>query len=181
MVTMLAGPMPVWMKTVGSPLRSGNWIRSSPFLWVRCHANAAGLGGNVSPAVQLSFPAAWTLYANGVPIGTSGDLSSGYFPTLLFGPFPSRRRNRRATGPGLTLRDPRCVRRSPSATHDWPRFRAQRTPRRPHPGRHSLLCLFIHLLRSNLCRRIRPVRPMDHRSRTPRAPLPWPVLHCELS
>lgn len=58
-----------------------------PFLWVRCHANAAGLGGNVSPAVQLSFPAAWTLYANGVPIGTSGDLSSGYFPTFAIRTF----------------------------------------------------------------------------------------------
>ena len=54
---------------------------------MRCHANAAGLGGNVSPAVQLSFPAAWTLYANGVPIGTSGDLSSGYFPTFAIRTF----------------------------------------------------------------------------------------------
>jgi hypothetical protein len=58
-----------------------------PSVWMRCHTEVAGLAAQ-SPAVQLSFPAAWQLYANGVPLATSGSLISGSFPSFALRTIP---------------------------------------------------------------------------------------------
>lgn len=82
---------PILDESLWHPFTQWRLDPHQPNVWMRCHASVSALAGTPSPAVQLDFPAAWELYANGVLIGISGDLSSGHYPTYAIRIFPSRR------------------------------------------------------------------------------------------
>jgi hypothetical protein len=47
--------------------------------WIRCHADLASLRTVSQPAIQIRLYAAYELYLDGTPVGTSGNLNSGNY------------------------------------------------------------------------------------------------------
>lgn len=61
---------------------------SSPHIWVRCHTNLRQLAGVAYPALQVENGRAFQAYLNGRPIGSSGDLSGGWYTNNIAPVFP---------------------------------------------------------------------------------------------
>jgi Stage II sporulation protein E (SpoIIE) len=61
-------PYSEWMPTLGQPR-----------IWVRCHVDLSSFRALPRTAIQVRLHSSYQLYFNGVPIGGSGNLSSGNF------------------------------------------------------------------------------------------------------
>ncbi len=60
----------------------------SPRIWVRCHVNFSSLVSLAHPALQFEYGRAFQAFLNGHKIGSSGDLSGGWYTNNLAPVFP---------------------------------------------------------------------------------------------
>jgi hypothetical protein len=60
----------------------------SPRIWIRCHADFPQLSALPHPALQIENGRAFQAFVNGRPIGSSGDLSEGWYTSNVAPVFP---------------------------------------------------------------------------------------------
>lgn len=76
----------------------------SPRIWVRCHANLALLAGLEQPALQIENGRAFQAFFNGHSIGSSGDLSRGWYTNNVAPVFPLHETTRELDHSVIALR-----------------------------------------------------------------------------
>jgi hypothetical protein len=79
-----AGDNPAWAasdldETGWQPFTAWHLDGRSPHIWIRCHADLSPLAGLAHPALQFEDGRAFEAFLNGQLIGSSGDLSAGWY------------------------------------------------------------------------------------------------------
>jgi hypothetical protein len=57
-------------------------------VWLRCQVNLGTLKGVAQPAIQVSIPAAYEVFAQGVKIGSAGNVASGHYSEAVARTYP---------------------------------------------------------------------------------------------
>ena len=118
-----AGDNPAWAapnldETGWQPYTRWKLNTNQPRIWVRCHADLSALRGTARPALQVSLPAAYELYGNGLPIGGAGNLRSGTFSMDTIRSYPAP--------PSLLVQQPVTV--AARITYGYPDFSGEVVP-----------------------------------------------------
>lgn len=84
----LAWAAPNLDETGWQPYAAWSPLNGNPQIWLRCHANLPQLAALPHPALRIENGRAFQAFLNGRPIGSSGDLSQGWYTNNIAPIFP---------------------------------------------------------------------------------------------